>query len=377
MVKQVAQVKSKAEMAESIRRLDVNTFVIVSQTTNETYYVTKTSGKWTCDCKDYLNRHRECKHIEIVCRRIEEQPSLLHTKEESKIWPIIIPEITQPTCRYCKSTNCKKSGIRKTKSGNRQIHRCHDCKRRFTNNHGFEGKHFDCTTITEALNEHYSGMSCVQISEHHEMIHNISVSPSTIYNWVAEYGTKTHHYVSGKTPRLGSMFRADEMWLKMGGKKCYLFSTIDDDTRYWIAAEVADRKTGHNANNLLEDTKRHAGKEPTQFRTDGLSSYTESSKQVFPNARHTNHVHLQGDKNNNKMERFNGTIRDRVKVFRGLKKMSTPIIKGLQVFYNFIRHHSALKEHKTPARQAGIIVEGHNKWKTLIQNASLYPNVPA
>ncbi len=35
MVKQVVEVKSKAEMVESIRRLYVNTFTIVSQTTNE------------------------------------------------------------------------------------------------------------------------------------------------------------------------------------------------------------------------------------------------------------------------------------------------------------------------------------------------------
>ena len=33
--------------------------------------------------------------------------------------------------------------------------------------------------------------------------------------------------------------------------------------------------------------------------------------------------------NNNKMERLNGEIRDIEKVFRGLKRMDTPIIEGM------------------------------------------------
>lgn len=73
--------------------------------------------------------------------------------------------------------------------------------------------------------------------------------------------------------------------------------------------------------------------------------------------------------NNNKMERLNGEIRDREKVMRGLKKDDTPILKGYQIFHNFIRPHIGLNG-KTPAEACGIKVEGKNKWLTLIQNAS-------
>lgn len=73
--------------------------------------------------------------------------------------------------------------------------------------------------------------------------------------------------------------------------------------------------------------------------------------------------------NNNKMERLNGEIRDREKVMRGLKKSSTPILKGYQIFHNYLRPHEAL-EGKTPAEACGIEVQGENKWLTLIQNAS-------
>jgi hypothetical protein len=77
----------------------------------------------------------------------------------------------------------------------------------------------------------------------------------------------------------------------------------------------------------------------------------------------------EGEKNNNKMERFNGEIRDREKVMRGLKKPETPIIPGYQIYHNYVRPHEAL-DGKTPAEACGIQVKGENKWLTLIQNAS-------
>jgi putative transposase len=68
------------------------------------------------------------------------------------------------------------------------------------------------------------------------------------------------------------------------------------------------------------------------------------------------------------MERMNGEIRDREKMMRGLKTTETPILKGYQIFHNFIRQYEAL-EGSTPADKAGIAVTGENKWITLIQNA--------
>jgi hypothetical protein len=42
----------------------------------------------------------------------------------------------------------------------------------------------------------------------------------------------------------------------------------------------------------------------------------------------------------------------------------------MQVFHNFIRPHEALKG-ATPAEKCGIEIKGENKWKTLIENASM------
>ena len=52
-----------------------------------------------------------------------------------------------------------------------------------------------------------------------------------------------------------------------------------------------------------------------------------------------------------------------------LKIDDTTILTGYQLFHNYIRPHEAL-DGKTPSEACGITIEGKNKWKTLIQNAS-------
>ncbi len=59
---------------------------------------------------------------------------------------------------------------------------------------------------------------------------------------------------------------------------------------------------------------------------------------------------------------------------RGLKNKNTPMLKGCQIYHNYMRPHEGLKG-KTPAEACGIKIEGDNKWITLIQNASQRPIV--
>lgn len=48
----------------------------------------------------------------------------------------------------------------------------------------------------------------------------------------------------------------------------------------------------------------------------------------------------------------------------------TPILRGFQIFRNYIRPHEGLSG-RTPAEACGIQIQGENKWLTLIQNAKL------
>jgi len=81
-------------------------------------------------------------------------------------------------------------------------------------------------------------------------------------------------------------------------------------------------------------------------------------------------VGLQGRVNNNRMERYHGTFKERNKVMRGMKKTNTVILDGQRVYYNHIRPHQALNG-KTPAQAAGLESHsGPNKWLDLLQQAA-------
>jgi transposase InsO family protein len=82
---------------------------------------------------------------------------------------------------------------------------------------------------------------------------------------------------------------------------------------------------------------------------------TQSHEQGISYISDIRHIRIQGDHNNNKIERFNGEVRDREKVMRGLKKKDTPILTGYQIFHNHVRPHMGLNG-QTPAERCGIKV---------------------
>ena len=84
----------------------------------------------------------------------------------------------------------------------------------------------------------------------------------------------------------------------------------------------------------------------------------EYAGKSFPDLNVCNTIKLNGDMNNNKMERINGEVRDREKTMRGLKKKDTPMLKKRdEVYHNFIKPHEGLKG-KTPLSHVESYVEG-------------------
>jgi transposase-like protein len=126
---------------------------------------------------------------------------------------------------------------------------------------------------------------------------------------------------------------------------------MDDETRFWIAQQVADTKYTANINPLFRNAKAIAGKRPQTIISDGGQNFSDAFREFYtntkPRTRHIRHIRIQGD-HNNKMERLNGEVRDREKVMRGLKKKDTPILTAYQIFHNYVRPHMGL-DGQTPA----------------------------
>ncbi len=360
--------KAIAEKDGQIIRINDQSYKVKSQSSDILYDVMSTEIGWKCSCPDHTSRGVKCKHVFAV----EFSYAIRKEVEVRKISPITIS-----TCIFCDSSNFVKEGLRHNKHGDIQKFYCNDCNQYFSFNIGFEKMKHNPQAVTTAMQLYFSGESLRHTKESLKLL-GVYVSHQTIHNWIEKYTNLMKQYVDKLKPNVGDTWRAGEVWVKFSGNMKYLFALMDDETRYWIAQEVADTKFKHDAQGLLHDAKEIAGKRPNTLITDGLPAYHDAFNTEFytrsnPQSKHINAIKLNGDKNNNKMERINGEIRDREKVMRGLKSTDTPIIAGYQIFHNYMRPHEALNG-KTPAEACGIKVEGDNKWLTLIQNASHQTN---
>ena len=74
--------------------------------------------------------------------------------------------------------------------------------------------------------------------------------------------------------------------------------------------------------------------------------------------------------NTNLIERFHGTLKDRINILRGFKSVRTAklILDGFVVNYNFFRPHMTLN-NTTPAQEAGINLT-FNTWEGLLRYLS-------
>jgi transposase-like protein len=357
---QIAQAKEN-----QITRIDASTYKVLSQNGNGEYIVCFSKDEWRCECPDHHFRGVKCKHIWAVAfsLRIREQVSR----------HLVIEEVTVSSCVYCHSSNIKKFEVRKNRSGNIQRFKCCDCRKTFSVNIGFERMKHNPQAITSAMQLYFSGESLRNTQRSLRLL-GVQVCYQTVYNWIQKYVKLMNDYVEKIVPNVSDTWRADELYVKIKGDMKYLFALMDDETRFWIAQEVAETKQKHDARHLFQMGERLMGKKPMTLITDGLYAYREAYMKEWrtlakPRTEHIRHITLRGDRNNNKMERFNGEVRDREKVMRGLKVKDTPILSGYQLFHNYIRPHEGL-EGKTPAEACGITIEGRNKWLTLIQNAS-------
>jgi putative transposase len=346
----------------NVKRLNERNYQVKSLTRDEIYKILITSIGWVCSCADHMFRGVKCKHIYAVEFSLE----IRKTVEVRKIEPIAISG-----CRYCKSDNLVKDGIRRNKHGNIQKFECRDCHHYFTINIGFEKMKHNPQCVTTAMQLYFSGESLRNVANSLKLI-GMDVSHQTIYNWIDKYTSLMEKYLDKITPKVSTAWRTDELYLKVKGNTKYLYALMDDETRFWIAQQVAETKNTADITPLFSKGKEVAETRPNTLISDGAPNFhTAFNRELHTNkwsrTRHINHIRLQGDHNNNKMERMNGEIRDREKTMRGIKKVDTPILKGCQIFHNYIREHQALD--KTPAEKCGIKVEGENKWLTLIQNA--------
>jgi len=352
------------------KEIDNKTWIVPSQTGNDAYTVRYSinPSRWECTCKDFELRGIPCKHINAVkiWKNLKDKFEQLHLKVKQKI---SINDVDAQECKFCHSPNIIKYG----KQNGKQFYMCKECKRRFVNNVDFENMKYSPKIIALTLDLYFKGVSLRKISHHLKQFYDLTISYKSVYNWIEKYVGIMNHYVNEIQPDIGEVWHGDEMMIKVGGTWEYLWNIIDEKTRFQLASVVSKERYMEDARMVFQRAKKNSGgRKPKFLVTDGLPAYREAvNKEFHTKTNETEHLWntgLQHHPNNNHVERLHGSIRDREKTIRGLKIENTPVIEGHRLYHNFIKPHMSL-DGKTPSEEAGITIDGKNKWLTLIHKA--------
>lgn len=270
------------------------------------------------------------------------------------------------TCKNCGSSDIYKFGTYKGK----QLYYCKACKRKFkADDTQFHAK-YPIEWESSAVDMYFRGMSYKDVREHLQVQYGYSPSKSVIGKWIVKYTDLARKQFKDYHPKVGDVWIADETMLDIDGQhKVWFYDLIDRDSRYLLSSRVTLSRTTKDAELLMEEAERVAGKKPKEVLTDKNASYLDGIYKAFGG--HTEHVignpfkTKETGESTSEIERFHGTLKDRTKVFRAFRDVETLIqfTDGWLVYYNFFKTHEGLNG-KTPAEEAGLNYPIHS-WADL------------
>ena len=261
--------------------------------------------------------------------------------------------VRKVNCPYCHNDKVVKNG---QNANGKQTYRCKQCTKRFLHTGQVAGRHATAEQIGLAVRMYYGGTSYKQTAEIMANGHDMDEpSKETLYRWVTEYTKVAKDILADHPAHTSGKWVADEVQVRVGGEKYWLWNVMDAGTRYALAVHLSPNRDQRAAVAVMRKAMAAADAPPRSITTDKLGSYTGAIKAVFPDADHIQSEGLRERVNNNLSERLQGTIRDREKTLRGLDGLESGqrYFDGWQINYNVIREHEGI-EFQTPAEMAGV-----------------------
>jgi len=279
-----------------VRRVDETSYMVHSQRLDKEYRVEQTETGWMCECPDAQFRLQKCKHVWAV----EISWTLRKRVEQS----LVIQPVSVSDCLFCHSSHLKKFGVRRNLSGGIQRFACLDCGRTFSINLGFEKMRASPQVITSALQLYFTGESLRNVQKFLRL-QGVNVSHVSVSAWIAKYVRLMGDYLEQMKPQLGDTWRTDEMYLKVKGNPKWLYAMMDDETRFWIAQQVSERKWVSDVRPMFREAEQRAGKRPKVLISDGAHNFETASRKEWYSCHpetcttHVRDIRLGGEVHNN------------------------------------------------------------------------------
>ena len=241
--------------------------------------------------------------------------------------------------------------------------------------------------ITCAVDLFYRGVSTRKVQEHFQAFYPQNSSHKSIYKWIIKYSKIISKFTDNLKLNVGKELQCDEMEYhrrkhhnKKGVDKNWFIDAVCTETRFMVASEYVKNREQKELKNVLGKAKSKTGTQVEVVTTDGLLAYPKAIQKTFmlkekTNTKRDGVEHNQvnasaGEGFNIMIERLHNNIRQRTKTFRGFHgsvKSANAIMKGYEIFYNFIRKHQAIKKCPYELAIPNLILTSENKWLELIR----------
>jgi len=297
-------------------------------------------------------------------------------------------------CSNCNSSDIIKWCKRKTQNrGLIQRYKCKSCNFYFTIDDEFYRMRNSPQKITQSIDLFYRGVSTRKIQEHLAIFHSHNASHMSVYNWVVKYAKMISKFTNKLKLNVGSEVQIDEIEFhrrkghKKGQKgidKNFFIDSIDPETKFLLSSEYAKTRNRRDVKAVISRIKERTDEQIHIVTTDGWNAYIKTIKSVFGynnklgryNVFHNRVIVSEKDEVfNYPIERLHNSIKARTKTFRGFHgsiNSANAIMKGWEVYYNFITKHQQIKcypyELACP-ELAEQLKDVKNKWIALIKMA--------
>ena len=263
--------------------------------------------------------------------------------------------------------------------GKHQRYKCKKCGAKFRAGYISKGKQYSIKQVGTALQSYFDGLSYREVAR--QLKNTFDIPPpteNTIYQWVQAYSSEAVRAVKDLKAHTSSEWVADETDVTIDGEHHWLWLVMDSETRYILAALLTHRRDAEEAAKVMRMAKNAAMNLPRRIRTDRMKSYPAAIRKVF--GRRVEHVKTDGLAavvNNNLIERLNGTVKERDKVFRGFKRLDSAqqYVDGWVLDYNFFRPHLSLPGKMPPAAMANATPPFFN-WEGVARTVDAVGRVP-
>jgi transposase-like protein len=172
----------------------------------------------------------------------------------------------------------------------------------------------------------------------------ITVDPSTIYDWVRAFTPRFIEVARRQRVPIGSRWRVDETYFKIGDRWRYLYRAIDEHGQI-VDVYLSNQRNAEAARSFFQQAVDTGGVTPMRVTTDKAKCYPKALRAELPAVEHRSSKYL-----NNGLERDHQHLKGRVRPMRRFKQgaSASNFCQGHSLIRNLGRGFSSLTVNVPP-----------------------------